>query len=277
MIICPNCGQRTSGDKCQYCNYRILEGGGISSKHRKKPQLVINLIGIIQFVLYITILGLIVCLAIGIIKFPEWAKWLTVALAVIVGGGLGILLYILRKRYIEEAKEAGYGLSALQSIIKETDRTIWADTFTSTDYGVGYPGVTARSELWSRVEVKHTGKVPCVMEVIKGYIRGMRLYDNNAYKVWKGKGQVQGNVANKVKILGQQVPTAYPKELIPSVMDKAQRIFDVPDIVKAKGIVRIEEGQVFFVQKGEPLNPEYWKMVGNLLVRLAERTEKEFK
>jgi len=276
MVKCPNCGQETSGDYCQYCKYPILKSGGVSSKHRKKPQLVVDLIGITQSVLFFTVLGLMFCLALDIIKFPEWSDWLTMPFVVIVGGGLIILLYMLKESYVKKVRRAGYGISALESIIKETDRTIRADTSTSTKYVPGYPSIGAVSKLWSSVEVEHTGKVPCVVEVVNGYIKGMKFYDNNAYIVWKRQVQVQGNVANKVKIEGRQVPTAYPKKLIPAVMDKAGRIFDVPDIVEAKGIVRIEEKQVLFLQKEEPFDPEYWKMVGNLLVRLAERTEKEF-
>jgi Zn finger protein HypA/HybF involved in hydrogenase expression len=26
MVRCPNCGQKTSGDYCQWCNYPILRG-----------------------------------------------------------------------------------------------------------------------------------------------------------------------------------------------------------------------------------------------------------
>ena len=36
MVRCPNCGQKTSGDYCQWCNYPILKGGPIRPQKSKK-------------------------------------------------------------------------------------------------------------------------------------------------------------------------------------------------------------------------------------------------
>jgi len=37
MIRCPNCGQKTSGEYCQWCKYPILRGGKIKQKTAEKP------------------------------------------------------------------------------------------------------------------------------------------------------------------------------------------------------------------------------------------------
>ena len=39
MVRCPNCGQKTSGDYCQWCNYPILKGGPI---RLQKPKQEVN-------------------------------------------------------------------------------------------------------------------------------------------------------------------------------------------------------------------------------------------
>lgn len=36
MVRCPNCGQKTSGDYCQYCNYPILRARRIRHRRAKK-------------------------------------------------------------------------------------------------------------------------------------------------------------------------------------------------------------------------------------------------
>ncbi len=35
MAKCPNCGQKTSGDYCQYCNYPILRARRIMPRKRQ--------------------------------------------------------------------------------------------------------------------------------------------------------------------------------------------------------------------------------------------------
>lgn len=36
MVRCPNCGQKTSGDYCQYCKSPILSGGSVGMSFRDK-------------------------------------------------------------------------------------------------------------------------------------------------------------------------------------------------------------------------------------------------
>ena len=36
MVRCPNCGQQTSGDYCQWCNYPILKGDPTRHQKAKK-------------------------------------------------------------------------------------------------------------------------------------------------------------------------------------------------------------------------------------------------
>ena len=130
---------------------------------------------------------------------------------------------------------------------------------------------------WTRIRVRHTGKVPCVMEVVKGNTRKIRFFDKNAYMGWKKKQKELHKVPKKVKIEGQKVPTAYRKEMISLVWDKAEPIFDDENIAEVKGIIRIEPRQVLFLEKGDLLDGEYLTMVGNLIFRLAEKTGRIYK
>ncbi|MFC2004180.1 hypothetical protein ACFLUK_01375, partial [Chloroflexota bacterium] len=36
MVRCPNCGQKTSGDYCQWCEYPILKGRPIRCRKSRK-------------------------------------------------------------------------------------------------------------------------------------------------------------------------------------------------------------------------------------------------
>ncbi len=38
MVRCPNCGQKTSGGYCQYCNYPILRSRRIRHRKAKKTE-----------------------------------------------------------------------------------------------------------------------------------------------------------------------------------------------------------------------------------------------
>ena len=233
---------------------------------------------------FIASVAIFMCLLMEVFRLPGWPKWLAVAIVIVGGTALGGFLYYLAETYREKYHEkAGDGLVALESTIKEADRTIRADVFeVKDDFQTalsGSPTFGGYREVhmpWTRIQVRHTGKVPCVIEVVKGNTKKIRFFDKNAYMGWKEQQKDLHNVPKKVKIQGQKIPTAYPKEMIPLVLDKAEHIFDDGDVAQVKGTIRIEPRQVLFLERGDPLEEEYLTMVTNLLCRLAEKAEREY-
>lgn len=260
------------------------------AKSRKKKPLVVTVLSILQVVGWILWSAVWLFLIIiwndkpipwsdtpdwVIFQIPLWAKWLVWVFWLLCGVCLFFYLKWLKEAKLEQA---GYGIKALKSTTKKTDRSIIADIVRVRTFAPGGPsGFGQHVEVpWTRLRVRHTSKIPCVIEVVKGKTKRMRFFENGAYMEWKRHQEDQRTVPKKVKIERLKVATAYPREMNPAVMDKAERVFDAQDIAQVEGIIRIEPDQVFFLEEGDMLEGEYLRMVGNLLVRLAEKTEKEF-
>jgi len=266
----------------------------VSPKRKSKEPLVIGLIETAVGLVVIAVVAIAFCLLLEaynrqpwpneIFAIPVWAKWLAFAIVLVGGAALAFFLLHLAETYREKYHEkAGDGLVALESTIKEADRTIRADVFEVKDdfltASSGSPTFGGYREVhmpWTRIRVTHRARTPCVMEVVKGNRKRIRCFDNSAYMAWERQGEVQHSIPKKVKIEGREVPTAYSKEMVPLVLDKAEHIFDDGDVAQVKGTIRIEPRQVLFLERGDPLEGEYLTMVTNLLCRLAEKAEREY-
>ena len=186
------------------------------TKRRRKKPLAVIVIDIVEIPLFLFFSGVWLFILAWIYKpewvifeLPVWAKWL--ALVFVGGSGFALLFFLkyLKEDYLEKA---GYGIKTLEPVIEKVDKTIIADTFEVAETWSspsGYGGTTQVP--WTRIRVRHTGKVPCVMEVVKGNTRKIRFFDKDAYMGWKKKQKELHKVPKKVKIEGQKVPTACPK------------------------------------------------------------------
>ncbi|MBA7483140.1 hypothetical protein ES707_18651 [subsurface metagenome] len=157
----------------------VERGITVSANRKRGKPLVVIVINIVEIPLFLLFSGVWLFMLAWIYKpewvnfeLPVWAKWL--AWAFVVCGGLALLFFLdrLKKSYLEKA---GYGIKALEPVLEKANKTVIVDTFEVTEVWSspsGYGGATQVP--WTRIRIRHTGKVPCVMEVVKGNTRKIR-------------------------------------------------------------------------------------------------------
>jgi len=250
----------------------------------KKRPLKATLYELLELLAFLISLVFIFCLLADVHQFQRWVDWLLIIFTVIAANLLFCFLGNRKRKLLEKA---GYGIKTLEKLGAkvETHGDYSIATLTLADRDVFVDSVEImdcdEEGCWTvpflRIRVKHTGKIPCVMEVCNGNRRHIEFFDRDAYMEWKKQqGEDLRDVPGKVKIHGIKVPTAYPEGLIPLMMERARHIFDDPGIAQLKGILRIEPEQVFFLQEGDLPEQEHLRNIVNLLVGLSEKTEKTF-
>jgi len=199
-----------------------------------------------------------------------------------------LLSSVLTEQKDKCLEKAGYGIKTLEKsgAKVETCGDYSIATFTLADRDVFVDSIKIMEceedvcfmVPFLRIQVKHTGKIACVMQVLNGDRKRIEFFDKYTYMEWKQQSVDEDLrvVPRKVKIHGINVPTTFPKGMIPMVMERAKRIFDDPGIAQLEGILRIEPERVFFLQEGNMPEQEHLKNMVNLLVGIAEKTEKEF-
>lgn len=251
-----------------------------------------QLFSVLEIVIMFLMVGIVLCLLADIINIPGWAKW---TLYVLV-----LLIYLISISYISALREeflekSGYGIKTLErwGARVETDPTTTGGKYTiATLTSAGRKVIVdiiehkerticgstyiAYTRIYTRIRVEHTGKIPCVVEVLKGKINHIRFFDKYAYTEWKRRKWDHRNVPKKVKINGNKVRTAAPKHIVLMVTEWARHVFNDQNIAKLNGILRIEPEQVYFLQEGFLLEGEYLKNSVDSLVNLAEKIEKEY-
>ena len=234
-------------------------------------------IWITAFILFIVIFDDDLSSIVGLGNVVGWEKWALCGIVLVIGLLLSGYMSVLSDMSFEKA---GYGIKALEkcSAGVETDAT--TVTWTSAGRNVIVDIVSIEETLgeeygcvampYTRIRVEHTGKIPYVMELLD---KKIRFFDEHAYIEWKKQlGFSYGSIMWDFEM---RIPEEIESETNENmVVEWVRCIYDTMVGTGLEGVLRIELGQVYFLQKGEFLEGTYLKNAVDVLTRLAEKMER---
>ncbi len=256
-----------------------------SDRQKKTAKIIARLLSTLSWIIAIVAAIVLIVLLMTPMLLPIWAWALALVFTVVAGGLLFVLAERYERRYLEKA---GYGIKTLENvgaqidgnvaILTLRDRKVVADIIKTTElqpsgYTQHLTGVT-----YTRISAEHKGKIPCVIQASLHGKKRTSFLDKDVYLAWireHPRSQFQ-LMPEKVYLNGSEVASTLPEESIPRVAERAERILDDPNMTTLKGFITIEPGRVWWLRRKDLLPHELLESAVNVLVDVAQRTEKEY-
>jgi hypothetical protein len=155
-------------------------------------------------------------------------------------------------------RRSGFGIYALDGFGHEVQRAVKASVVRIPDWTGGWDAGSVTETPYTVVTLAHQAHAPWVLELYDGDVSRL---ERSGFETWAHSHAV-APAPEALRASGDD--------------DRLHDALIINDLAYVRGVIRLEPTVVRFAEEGDLLDPDYLRMVGGLLVRLAESAEREF-
>jgi hypothetical protein len=155
-------------------------------------------------------------------------------------------------------RRSGFGIYALDGFGHEVQRAVKASVVRIPDWTGGWDAGSVTETPYTVVTLAHQAHAPWVLEFHDGDVSRL---ERSGFEAWAH---------------GPAVAPAPVALWADGDDDRLHDALIINDLAYVRGVIRLEPTVVRFAEEGDLLDPDYLRMVGGLLVKLAEQAERTF-
>ena len=155
-------------------------------------------------------------------------------------------------------RRSGFGIYALNGFGHEVQRAVKASVVRVPDWTGGWDAGSLTETPFTVVTLAHQAHAPWVLEFYDGDVSRL---ERSGFEAW-AHGPAVAPAPKALRDGGED--------------DRLHDALIINDLAYVRGVIRLEPTVVRFAEEGDLLDPDYLRMVGGLLVKLAERAERTF-